>query len=81
MCRRSLIKYHTATYLRRGINSDRSKKLVIKFEDSVDNNLIQLADIIVGSLGRYINASKTDYATYINIIKNKIARLKHIDQR
>lgn len=73
--------YHTATYLRRGINSDRSKKLIIKFEDSVDNNLIQLADIIVGSLGRYINTSKTDYATYIDIIKNKIVQLKHIDQR
>ena len=58
-----------------------NKSAAIKFEDSVDNNLIQLADIIVGSIGRYVNASKTDYATYIGIIRDKIVQLKCIDQR
>lgn len=73
--------YHTAAYLRREINPDKSKKLVIKFEDSVDDNLIQLADIIAGSIHRYINANKTDYATYAKIIKHKIVHLKRIDER
>lgn len=73
--------YHTATYLRRAINSDKSKKLTIKFEDSVDDNLIQLADIIAGSIHRYVDASKTDYATYMKIIKTKIVQLKRIDQK
>ncbi len=73
--------YHTATYLRKEINADKSKKLVIKFEDSVDDNLIQLADIIAGSIHRYINANKTDYTTYINIIKDKIIQIKRIDKR
>ena len=73
--------YHTATYLRREINKDKTKKLVIKFEDSVDDNLIQLADIIAGSINRYISANKTDYTAYIDIIKHKITQLKRIDQR
>lgn len=73
--------HRTATYLRREINNDKSKKVVIKFEDSVDNNLIQLADVIAGSINRYLNANKTDYTTYINIVKSKIRRLKRIDGR
>lgn len=73
--------YRTATYLRREINSDKSKKLTIKFENSDSDNLIQLADVIAGSIHRYINADKTDYATYMRIIKRKIAQLKRLDQR
>lgn len=73
--------YYTASYLRREINGNKSKKLVIKFEDSVDDNLIQLADIVAGSIHRYINADKTDYEVYFNIIKHKIVQLKRIDTR
>lgn len=71
----------TATYLRREVNSDKSKKLVFKFENSANDNLIQLADIIAGSIHRYVNANKTDYAAYIKIFKPKIAWIKRIDER
>lgn len=73
--------HHTATYLRREINNNKSKKLTIKFENSDNDNLIQLADVIAGSIHRYINADKTDHTTYMCIIKRKVVQLKRLDQR
>lgn len=70
--------HRTVTYLRRETNKGGSKKLAIKFEDSVDDNLIQLADIIAGSIHRFINATKTDYASYIKMIECKIVEIKRI---
>ncbi|MBQ3271610.1 DUF3800 domain-containing protein [Candidatus Saccharibacteria bacterium] len=70
----------TATYLRREVNHDGSKKLEIKFEDSVDDNLIQLADLIAGSINRSMT-NKTDSKVYIDIIKSKISEIRRIDQR
>lgn len=70
----------TATYLRREVNRDGSKKLEIKFEDSVDDNLIQLADLIAGSINRSMT-DKTDSKVYIEILNNKITEIKRIDQR
>ena len=66
-----------ATYLRREINYDGSKKIEIKFEDSVDDNLIQLADLIAGSINRSMT-NKTDSKVYIDIISNKISTIKRI---
>lgn len=71
----------TATYLRHEINSDKTKRIQIKFEDSTKDNLIQLADLIAGSINRSLNNDKTDSKTYISIIKDKIVRIKQIDQR
>lgn len=68
----------TAAYLRREIKC-RGKKIEIKFEDSVHDNLIQLADLIAGSINRSMNLDKTDSKTYIGIIKNKIVQIKKID--
>lgn len=70
----------TATYLRREINNDGTKKLEIKFEDSVNDNLIQLTDLIAGSINRSMT-NKTDSRIYIDIIKNKISNVRRIDQR
>ena len=69
-----------ATYLRREVNRDGSKKLEIKFEDSVDDNLIQLADLIAGSINRSMT-NKTDSKVYIDILRSKISVIKHINQR
>ncbi len=71
----------TTTYLRREINSDNSKRIEIKFEDSTKDNLIQLTDLIAGSINRSLNSDKTDSNTYIKIIKKKIAKIKRINQR
>ena len=71
----------TATYLRREINSDKTKRIEIKFEDSTEDNLIQLADLIAGAINRSLNNDKTDSKTYVRIIKDKIVKIKRIDQR
>ena len=68
------------TYLRKEVNYDGTKKLESKFEDSVDNDLVQLADLIVGSINRSMT-NKTDSQVYINIIKSKICKIRRIDQR
>ena len=70
----------TATYLRREINRNGVKKIAIKFEDSTEDNLIQLADLIAGSINRSMT-DKTDAKVYIDIIKNKIIKIKRIDQK
>ena len=70
----------TATYLRREINRNGVKKITIKFEDSTEDSLIQLADLIAGSINRSMT-DKTDAKVYIDIIKNKIIKIKRINQK
>lgn len=67
-----------ATYLRKEV-ADKSK-LRIVFEDSSKDNLIQLADLIAGSINRSFT-DKTDAKTYLRIIKSKIVLLKRIDTK
>lgn len=71
----------TATYLRREINKNKTKRIEIKFEDSVKDNLIQLTDLVAGSINRSLNKNKTDSETYIRIIRKKIVNIRRIDQR
>ncbi|MBR2989693.1 DUF3800 domain-containing protein [Candidatus Saccharibacteria bacterium] len=71
----------TASYLRHEINIDGTRKLDIRFENSTKDNLIQLADLIAGSINRSMNMDKTDSKTYIDIIRGKISEIKRIDQR
>lgn len=69
----------TATYLRQEALRYNLRKLQIGFEDSSKNNLIQLADLIAGSINRSLT-SKTDSKEYIEIIKEKIVSIKKIDE-
>ena len=71
-------KKDTATYLRREINGANSKKLEFKFDDSVTTDLLQLADLIVGSINRSLQPDKTDSKTYISIFKDKIVKIRKI---
>ena len=48
----------TASYLRHEINGDRTKKIDIRFEDSVKDSMIQLADLIAGSINRSLCKEK-----------------------
>lgn len=61
------------TYLRRELNS-KDKKVMKNFKmlDSKRDVLIQMADMIAGSINRAQNKEKRDCADYRNIIKNKI---------
>ena len=61
-------------YLRKILNDGTSKNIIkeFKFVDSKNNNLIQLADIIAGSINRYYQDSKGDSNIYKEIIEEKI---------
>ena len=61
------------TYLRRELNS-RDKKIMKNFKmvDSKRDVMIQMADMIAGSINRAQNKGKKDCDVYRDIIKNKI---------
>ncbi len=61
------------TYLRRELNS-RQKKIMrnCKMIDSKGNVLVQMADMIAGSINRAQNKDKQDYKVYLKIIKNHL---------
>jgi len=75
-------KKNTKTYLRRELTSaDRTKKIDITIQDSVRTDLLQLADLIAGSINRSLQPDKTNSNTYISIFKNKIVEVKKITFR
>lgn len=60
-------------YLRKQLNSKQSKIIKnCKLSDSKSNVLIQLADMIAGSIRRSYETNKTDCKTYKTIIKKRI---------
>lgn len=73
-------KRRVRTYLRQELNT-RTRKVVGDFDvqDSRRDNLIQLADIIVGSINRSFQVEKTDADEYIRIIRKKIVEVKKLD--
>lgn len=67
-------KKELSTYLRQYLNS--KTKIIMKnlrFRDSKKDVLIQLADMIAGSLRRNFERNTTDWDVYRKIIKNKEA--------
>ena len=71
----------TCTYLRRELNGDRSKNLKITIQDSVRTDLLQLADLIAGSINRSLQLNKTDCKDYISIFEDKIVGIRKITFR
>lgn len=71
----------TKSYLRRELNGDKKKNINIKFEDSVATDLLQLADLIAGSVNRALQPDKTDSKVYLDIVKSKIVEIKQITFR
>lgn len=72
-------KLHVKTYIRKELNTKSRKVAVFGVQDSKRDNLIQLADIIAGSIHRSFQSDKTDSEKYISIIKKKIVTLKELD--
>jgi hypothetical protein len=61
------------SYLRRELNSkDRTIVASCKLVDSRSNGLIQLADMVAGSIRRSYDVSKTDAAVYKRILSHRI---------
>ena len=65
-------KKSAISYFRQEINAKSKKISKVRFVDSRTNNLIQLADLIAGSILRSYQSNKTDSTIYRNIIKERI---------
>jgi hypothetical protein len=63
-------------YLRRKIDSSGGLIKKIKHQDSCDNNLIQLADMVSGSIYRSMLVGKKDHWNYRRIIEAKSLRVQ-----
>ena len=63
-------KRAASSYFRTQVASGTIKD--VRFVDSKTNNLIQLADMVAGSLLRNQQADKTDHATYRSVIAKRI---------
>lgn len=72
-------KLRVKSDIRKEVNATGHKIKDIKPQDSTKDNLIQLADMIVGAINRSFQVEKTDTKDYIRIIKKKIALLKELD--
>lgn len=68
----------TITYLRREIKGSGAGHLDFKFDDSATTDLLQLADLIAGSINRSLQLDKTDSKVYISIFKDKIVEIQKI---
>ena len=68
-----LFRKNFTSYLRRELNSENKRVAQdIKLVDSSTNVLIQMADMIVGSIRRSFDTNKTDSMMYRKIINKKI---------
>ncbi|MFA5877597.1 MAG: DUF3800 domain-containing protein [Candidatus Paceibacterota bacterium] len=66
------LKNSLSTYLRRELNSPRERVFDdLKFRDSKEDVLIQLADMVAGSIRRNYDALASDADVYRGIIKKK----------
>ena len=64
-------KKSAITYLRREVNAKSRKIAKVKFVDSKTDNLIQLADLVAGSILRSTQTNKTDSSKYLDILKKQ----------
>ena len=66
-----------ASYLRRELNKGSRKISGLRFVDSKTDNLIQLSDMIAGSIRRKYDLTKADRHEYCGIIKPKMEDVWH----
>ena len=63
---------HTRAYLRQALRQQGVTKCKITFVDSRKDALVQLADIVAGSIARSFDKEKTDHNDYLELLKPKI---------
>jgi len=69
---RKLFKYQLASYLRKNINSFNRRHIhKVKMQNSKQNNLLQLVDLVSGAINRNLNKNKKDNKKFRNIIKSR----------
>lgn len=65
-------KKSASAYFRKQVNARSQKISRVRFVDSSTNTLIQLADLIAGSILRSTQMNKSDHADYLKIIDERI---------
>ena len=65
---------------RKTTNFKERKIIDVRYVDSKDNILIQLADLIAGSIFRSTQKNKSDHADYIKIIEKRIIMLHNYEE-
>jgi hypothetical protein len=68
-------KRASVAYFRQNLNSGSHRMKEFRFVNSNNDNLIQLADIVAGSIYRSTQKEKTDCDDYLALIKKKIEDL------
>ena len=71
----------TCVYLRQELNTSKPKNLKITMQDSTRTDLLQLADLVAGSINRSLQLNKTDSGNYISIFEKKIKSIRRITFR
>ena len=67
------------TYLRHALKEHKVAKYKIKFVDSRKDVLIQLADVIAGSIARSYDKDKYDHNDYLDLLKPKVKEIYEIN--
>jgi len=67
-------------YFRKTANVKERKIIDVRYADSRENVLIQLADLIAGSIFRSTQTKKADHADYLKIIKRRISTIHKYEQ-
>jgi hypothetical protein len=63
------------SYFKKAVNAKRYKIADMRYADSEKVDLVQLADLVVGSIHRSKHPEKSDQMDYIKILKNRIENI------
>jgi len=64
------------SYIRKNANTKAGQVAEIKFADSKENVLVQLADLVASSIFRSTQTGKADHQDYVAILKKHIAEIR-----
>ena len=68
-------RQRVATYLRHNLKATGIEKCEIKFSDSKKDSLIQIADIVAGSVARSYRDDRTEAKKFLGLLGNKIVQI------
>ena len=66
------------SYVRRNANTKTGQIAEVKFADSKENVLVQLADLVASSIYRSTQVGKADHNDYIAILKKRVIEIRQI---
>jgi len=67
------------TYLRQNLKSNGVEKCVIKFADSKKDSLVQLTDIVAGSVARSFRDDRITTDKFLKLMGDKIIQIFDLD--